>query len=73
MRPWLVALAGLVLLGVAPTAPAAGATQVDTIHLDGVISPVTLRLVETALGRAQADRAGALRSEERRVGKECRR
>ncbi len=57
-----LALAGVLLLAAALTAatPAAAAQPVDTIHLDGVISPVTLRLVETALARAQADHAGAL-------------
>jgi membrane-bound serine protease (ClpP class) len=33
---------------------------VATVRIDGVISPVTLRLVETALARAQADKAQAL-------------
>jgi membrane-bound serine protease (ClpP class) len=40
--------------------PAAAAAPVSTIQIDGVISPVTVRLVETALARAQTDGAGAL-------------
>src|SRR5262245_46812881 len=52
-----VALA--VLLGVAGLASAAPA-PVATIELDGVISPVTLRLVGIAIDRAQAERAQAL-------------
>ena len=47
-----------VLLAAATTAHAA--QPVSTIKLDGVISPVTVRLVEAALARAQAERAGAL-------------
>jgi membrane-bound serine protease (ClpP class) len=61
MRARLVALLVLALVGGAPpAAPAAAPAPVATIQLDGVISPVTLRLVEMALTRAQADRAGAL-------------
>jgi membrane-bound serine protease (ClpP class) len=40
--------------------PATAAAPVATIQIDGVISPVTVRLVESALTRAQADGAGAL-------------
>jgi membrane-bound serine protease (ClpP class) len=55
------AVAGLGLLLLATAAPARAATApVATVQIDGVISPVTLRLVETALARAQADRAQAL-------------
>ena len=55
------AVAGLGLLLLAATAPVAAAAQgVATIQIDGVISPVTLRLVEMALTRAQADKAHAL-------------
>jgi membrane-bound serine protease (ClpP class) len=44
-----------------PAVPAAtGATPVATIEIDGVINPVTLRLVELAIERARADRAAAL-------------
>jgi membrane-bound serine protease (ClpP class) len=54
-------LAALVLLGLLGAMPAAGAAApVATIQIDGVISPVTVRLVEGALARAQADRAAAL-------------
>jgi membrane-bound serine protease (ClpP class) len=56
------AVAGLGLLLLAATAPAIAAAQggVATIQIDGVISPVTLRLVEMALTRAQAEQAQAL-------------
>jgi len=53
----------LVLLLLAPAlgaATAATAAPVDTVKIDGVISPVTLRLVEAALARAQSDHAAAL-------------
>jgi membrane-bound serine protease (ClpP class) len=54
-------VAGLALLLLAAAAPARAATgHVSTVQIDGVISPVTLRLVETALARAQADQAQAL-------------
>jgi membrane-bound serine protease (ClpP class) len=52
----LLALAAGLVPGVGAAAPA----PVATIPIDGVISPVTVRLVETALARAQAERAGAL-------------
>jgi membrane-bound serine protease (ClpP class) len=42
------------------TAAPAAAAEVATIVLDGVISPVTVRLVETAIDRAHAAKAGAL-------------
>jgi len=48
------------LLIIALAAPVHAAQPVSTIKLDGVISPVTVRLVEAALARAQAERAGAL-------------
>jgi membrane-bound serine protease (ClpP class) len=54
-----VAGLGLLLLVVATPLPAV-AQGVATVHIDGVISPVTLRLVEMALTRAQADKAQAL-------------
>ena len=60
MTARLAALLVLALLGTLPAASAAAPAPVATIQLDGVISPVTVRLVETALARAQADRAGAL-------------
>jgi len=59
MRPALT----LVLLLLAPAlgaATAATAAPVDAVKIDGVISPVTLRLVEAALARAQSDHAAAL-------------
>jgi membrane-bound serine protease (ClpP class) len=52
----LVLAAGLVAMPVRATA----AATVDLITLEGVISPVTLRLVEGALARARADGAHAL-------------
>jgi membrane-bound serine protease (ClpP class) len=60
----MVSLAGAAIAagsGAAPAAPtAAGASHVAVIAVDGVISPVTLRLVEGALARAHADGAHAL-------------
>jgi membrane-bound serine protease (ClpP class) len=55
-------LALLALLGLAALlpAPAVAAPAVATIQIEGVISPITLRLVEAALARAQSERAGAL-------------
>jgi membrane-bound serine protease (ClpP class) len=50
----LVAASGLLPM------PAAAAPAVSTIQIDGVISPVTVRLVEAALARAQSEGAGAL-------------
>jgi membrane-bound serine protease (ClpP class) len=57
------ALAGLLVaasLLLIVAAPAAAAAPVSVITIDGVISPVTLRLVETAITRAQATHAQAL-------------
>jgi membrane-bound serine protease (ClpP class) len=45
---------------VPPAAAAPAARTVATITIEGVISPVTLRLIETALERATAERAQAL-------------
>ena len=62
-RPALVAaLAGMVFAGSLALCPlrAAAAAPVDLITLEGVISPVTLRLVEGALARARSDGAQAL-------------
>jgi membrane-bound serine protease (ClpP class) len=62
-RPALLGtLAALVLLGSAllGPAPAIAARPVALITIEGVISPVTLRLVESALERARADGAQAL-------------
>jgi membrane-bound serine protease (ClpP class) len=55
LAAWLALIAAG---GLAPAA--AAAAPVSTIQIDGVISPVTVRLLETALARAQADGAGAL-------------
>ena len=52
----LLAVALLALASVASAAPA----PVATIDIEGVISPVTLRLVGIAIDRAQAERAQAL-------------
>jgi len=57
VRAGLVALATIIgLTGLAWAAPA----PVATIEIEGVISPVTLRLVGLAIDRAQAERAQAL-------------
>jgi len=58
MKAALVAL--LTLVSAAVAAPTQAAGPVATIPIDGVISPVTVRLVETALTRAQAEGASAL-------------
>jgi membrane-bound serine protease (ClpP class) len=59
--PRRTVLGVVALLVVLSARPVGGATApVSTIRLDGVISPVTLRLVETALARAQAEKAQAL-------------
>jgi membrane-bound serine protease (ClpP class) len=56
------ALAAAVLLAawLAPAAASAATGPVATINIEGVISPVTLRLVETALAKAKAESAQAL-------------
>jgi membrane-bound serine protease (ClpP class) len=60
MRPGVATLlVAVALVALTPVAAPAAAT-VSTIQIDGVISPVTVRLVETALTRAQAERASAL-------------
>jgi membrane-bound serine protease (ClpP class) len=53
-----ISLGLLLLAAVAPVH--AASAPVATIQIDGVISPVTLRLVEMALTRAQAEKAQAL-------------
>ena len=53
-------LAAAVLGFVLPAAALAAGGPVSTIHVEGVISPVTVRLVETAMAKAQADKAQAL-------------
>jgi membrane-bound serine protease (ClpP class) len=53
--------AALVSLGLAVAASSEAATaQVSLLQIDGVISPVTVRLVATAIDRAQAERSQAL-------------
>ncbi len=56
-------VAGRVVAGLAvgfALATAAGAETVSTLEIDGVISPVTVRLVSSAIERARADGATAL-------------
>ncbi len=53
-------LAAAVLAFALPATALAAAGPVSTITVDGVISPVTVRLVETALAKAQAEGAQAL-------------
>src|SRR5205809_5801192 len=60
MRRAAGALAGLVLSLFCAAAAAAEPTPVSLIHIDGVINPVTMRLVELAIDRAQAQRSQAL-------------
>jgi membrane-bound serine protease (ClpP class) len=55
------ALVGIALILLAGAGPArAASAPVATVQIDGVISPVTLRVVEMALARAQAEGAQAL-------------
>jgi membrane-bound serine protease (ClpP class) len=56
----LVPVLGFLLAALLPGGVRAAPAPVATIPIDGVISPVTVRLVETALTRAQNERAGAL-------------
>ena len=51
---------GAVLVTLMLLAAPARAAGVATIQIDGVISPVALRLIESAIARAQAERAIAL-------------
>jgi len=60
MRRAAGTLAGLVLSLIAAAPVAAEPTPVSLIHIDGVINPVTMRLVELAIDRAQAQRSQAL-------------
>ncbi|MGH7303994.1 MAG: NfeD family protein, partial [Candidatus Rokuibacteriota bacterium] len=53
-------LALVVALLVLPALVVAAPQPVATIEIEGVISPVTLRLVGLAIDRAQAERAQAL-------------
>ena len=57
LRRTAFALAAVVLLS---AGVAAAAQPVATIEIEGVISPVTLRLIGLAIDRAQAERAQAL-------------
>jgi membrane-bound serine protease (ClpP class) len=50
----------LLVLLVFGSPPAWGAAPVSLLQIDGVITPVTLRLVSTAIDRAQAERVQAL-------------
>src|SRR2546428_13074603 len=54
----VLVLVALVLLAAAPAS--AAPAPVATVAIDGVISPVTLRLIESALTRAKAGGAQAL-------------
>ena len=54
------AFASIATLVVLLLAAPAHAASVSTITLEGVISPVTVRLIETAIDRAQASNADAL-------------
>src|SRR5580765_4460407 len=57
----LVVLAALAVLTVSvPTAVSPAATPVALIELDGAITPITVRLLDTAIGRARTERAQAL-------------
>jgi membrane-bound serine protease (ClpP class) len=60
MRRTIVAAAALLIVVFAACAPAQAAAPVDMIDLDGAITPVTARLLTSAIERAQADRAQAL-------------
>jgi membrane-bound serine protease (ClpP class) len=60
MRRTIVAAAALLIVVFAACAPARAAAPVDMIDLDGAITPVTARLLTSAIERAQADRAQAL-------------
>jgi membrane-bound serine protease (ClpP class) len=60
MRRGLAVALALLAAAVLPPRPATAVAPVATIQIDGVISPVTLRLVESALTRAQADGASVL-------------
>ena len=53
-------LAALSMTLVVPTVSSAAPAPVATIEIEGVISPVTLRLVGLAIDRAQAEKAQAL-------------
>ena len=57
----LVVLAALAVLTVTlPAAVSLAAPPVSLIELDGAITPITVRLLDTAIGRARTERAQAL-------------
>ena len=57
----LVVLASLAVLAVGlPGSAALAAPPVALIELDGAITPITVRLLDTAIGRARTERAQAL-------------
>lgn len=58
-RAIIAAALGAALLALSPAAPA-GAAAVATLTVEGVISPVTARLVETGIERARRQGAAAL-------------
>ncbi len=64
MRRFLLGALGASLLicfvVVAPAGPVSAAQPVDTIEMDSAITPVTVRLLTTAIDRAQSDGAQAL-------------
>ncbi|MBI4589016.1 MAG: nodulation protein NfeD [Candidatus Rokubacteria bacterium] len=59
MRPCVISILAFLLVAVG-LAPAWAAQPVSLIQIEGVISPVALRLISTAIDRAQAERAQAL-------------
>ena len=59
MKRFLISVLPMVLV-ILGLAPAWAAEPVALIQIDGVISPVTLRLVSMAIDRAQAEKAQAL-------------
>ncbi len=60
MRRTAVAVAALLLASLAWAAPAHAAQPISIIELDGAITPITDRLLTTAVERAQADGSQAL-------------
>ncbi|MEK7709557.1 MAG: nodulation protein NfeD, partial [candidate division NC10 bacterium] len=59
MKRFLISVLPFVLVVLGPE-PAWAAEPVALIQIDGVISPVTVRLVSMAIDRAQAEKAQAL-------------
>jgi membrane-bound serine protease (ClpP class) len=60
MRTTAVAGATLLLAVLAGTAPGHAVQPVSLIELDGAITPITVRLLDTAIGRARTERSQAL-------------